>query len=142
MELSRKSKYAIGAAALLIAAGGGAAAVAATHGNSPSDESRAIIDDAVRGNVRFAGLLASELRTAGTPAERQAARLVLRAFQDFMAADAEVRNAVAVGDHARALGIALGTGGGQLASAFGELDEAFATSVSSEASTPRRAISG
>jgi hypothetical protein len=46
MELSRKSKYAIGAAALLIAAGGGAAAVAATHGNSPSDESKAIIDDA------------------------------------------------------------------------------------------------
>src|SRR5436309_11163158 len=46
MELSRKSKYAVGAAALLIAAGGGAAAVAATQGNSPSNESKAIIDDA------------------------------------------------------------------------------------------------
>jgi hypothetical protein len=46
MELNRKSKYAIGAAALLIAAGGGAAAVAATQGSSPSNESKAIIDDA------------------------------------------------------------------------------------------------
>jgi hypothetical protein len=46
MELSRKSKYAVGAAALLIASGGGAAAVAATQGNSPSNESKAIIDDA------------------------------------------------------------------------------------------------
>jgi hypothetical protein len=46
MELSRKSKYAIGAAALLIAAGGGAAAVAATQESSPSDESKAVIDDA------------------------------------------------------------------------------------------------
>jgi hypothetical protein len=46
MELSRKSKYAIGAAALLIAAGGGAAAVAGTQGSAPDDESKAIIDDA------------------------------------------------------------------------------------------------
>jgi hypothetical protein len=46
MTLSRTSKYAIAAAALLIAAGGGAAAVAATQGSSPSDESKAIIDDA------------------------------------------------------------------------------------------------
>jgi hypothetical protein len=46
MTLSRTSKYAIGVAALLIAAGGGAAAVAATQGSSPSDESKAIIDDA------------------------------------------------------------------------------------------------
>jgi len=46
MELSRKSKYAVGAAAVLIAAGGGAAAVAASQENSPSDESKAIIDDA------------------------------------------------------------------------------------------------
>jgi hypothetical protein len=46
MELSRKSKYAIGAAALLIAAGGGAAAVAGTQGSAPGDESKAIIDDA------------------------------------------------------------------------------------------------
>jgi len=46
MELSRKSKYAVGTAALLIAAGGGAAALAASQGTSPSDESKAIIDDA------------------------------------------------------------------------------------------------
>jgi hypothetical protein len=46
MELSRKSKYAVGAAALLIAAGGSAAAVAATQDNSGSDESKAVIDDA------------------------------------------------------------------------------------------------
>ena len=44
--MSRTSKYAIGLAALLIAAGGGAAAVAASHGSSPSDESKAIINDA------------------------------------------------------------------------------------------------
>jgi hypothetical protein len=46
MELGRKSKYAVGAAALLIAAGSGAAAFAATQDSSPSDESKAIIDDA------------------------------------------------------------------------------------------------
>jgi hypothetical protein len=46
MELSRKSKYAVGAAAVLIAAGGGAAAVAASQNNSRSDESKAIIDAA------------------------------------------------------------------------------------------------
>jgi hypothetical protein len=46
VELSRTSKYATAVAALLIAAGGGAAAVAATQGSSPSDESKAIIDDA------------------------------------------------------------------------------------------------
>jgi hypothetical protein len=46
MELSRKSKYAVGAAALLIATGGGAAALAASQNSSPSDESKAIIDDA------------------------------------------------------------------------------------------------
>jgi hypothetical protein len=46
MELSRKSKYAVGAAAMLIAAGGGAAAVAASQNNSRNDESKAIIDDA------------------------------------------------------------------------------------------------
>jgi hypothetical protein len=46
MELSRKSKYAVGAAALLIATGGGAAALAASKDSSPGDESKAIIDDA------------------------------------------------------------------------------------------------
>ena len=46
MELSRKSKYVVGIAALLAAAGGGAAAVAASQDTSPSDESKAIIDDA------------------------------------------------------------------------------------------------
>jgi hypothetical protein len=46
MDLSRKSKYAVGAAAVLISAGGGAAAVAASQNNSRSDESKTIIDDA------------------------------------------------------------------------------------------------
>jgi hypothetical protein len=46
MELSRKSKYVVGAAALLIATGGGAAALAASKDSSPGDETKAIIDDA------------------------------------------------------------------------------------------------
>src|SRR5436190_18306910 len=46
MQLSRKSKYVVGAAALVAAAGGGAAAVAASQSSSPSEESKAIIDDA------------------------------------------------------------------------------------------------
>ena len=46
MQLSRKSKYVVGAAALMAAAGGGAAAVAASQSNSPSEESKAIVDDA------------------------------------------------------------------------------------------------
>ena len=46
MRWGTTSKYAIAAAALLTAVGGGAAAVAATRDSSPSDESKAIIDDA------------------------------------------------------------------------------------------------
>jgi hypothetical protein len=47
MNLSRKHKIALGAAAILAAGGGGAAAVAATAGSS-SDDSQAILDDAAK----------------------------------------------------------------------------------------------
>ena len=47
MNLNRKSKIAVGAAALLAAAGAGAA-VAASQDSSPSSESKAVIDDAAK----------------------------------------------------------------------------------------------
>jgi len=47
MELNRKAKVAVGAAAVLAAAGAGVA-VAASQAGSPSEESQAVIDDAAK----------------------------------------------------------------------------------------------
>ena len=47
MKLNRKAKIAVGAVAVLAAAGGGVA-VAASQAGSPSEESKAVIDDAAK----------------------------------------------------------------------------------------------
>ncbi len=53
------------------------------------------IQDAARGEIRFNGLLADELRAADSDAEKDSALQSLRAYQGFLEADAGVRAAVA-----------------------------------------------
>jgi hypothetical protein len=48
MHLQRRHKVAVGAVAVLAAAGGGAAIAAGSQGTSPSEESKAVIDDAAK----------------------------------------------------------------------------------------------
>jgi len=50
-----------------------------------------MIEAAGRGDVRFEGLLADELRQADGPAEREAAQQTLRAYQQFLDAVTSVR---------------------------------------------------
>jgi len=63
MKLSRKAKIAVGAAAVLAAAGGGVA-VAASQTGSPSEESKAVIDDAAKRLGISSGKLSDALKTA------------------------------------------------------------------------------
>ena len=63
MKLSRKAKIAVGAAAVLAAAGGGVA-VAASQAGSPSEESKAVIDDAAKRLGISSGKLSDALKTA------------------------------------------------------------------------------
>ncbi len=63
MKLNRKAKIAVGAAAILAAAGGGVA-VAASQAGSPSDESKAVIDDAAKQLGIPSSKLSDALKTA------------------------------------------------------------------------------
>jgi hypothetical protein len=63
MKLSRKAKIAVGAAAVLAAAGGGVA-VAASQAGSPSEESKAVIDDAAKRLGISSSKLSDALKTA------------------------------------------------------------------------------
>jgi endonuclease/exonuclease/phosphatase (EEP) superfamily protein YafD len=87
---------------------------------------RPLTDDLVQrarqGRVAFNGLLADELRSADTPAERSAAIQVLLAYRTFLATDAMMRARSAEGSQAEAVTLALGTDRGQLTFAFGDLD--------------------
>jgi hypothetical protein len=69
------------------------------------------------------------VRSARTPAEREAALRALRTYRQFLSADAAVRDSVAHGDLGGAGEVALGTLPGQLAVVFGELDEALGDSI-------------
>ena len=88
-----------------------------------------LVGDAVRGQVRFGGLLADEVRMASLPGEREVATRALRTYQQFLQADAAVRAAVVAGTADGAVAIALGTNPGQLAVTFGELDEALGDAI-------------
>jgi hypothetical protein len=87
-----------------------------------------LVEDASRGNVRFKGLLATEIEQAAFPGERDAALKALRAYQRFIEVDAAVR-ARAAGDHEGAVALALGTGPGALGAAFADLDVALAEAI-------------
>jgi hypothetical protein len=87
-----------------------------------------MVDDAARGRVHFKGLLADEISQAGFAGERDAAVKALRAYQQFLQADAAVR-ARAAGDHEGALALALGSAPGQLGAAFADLDAALGAAI-------------
>lgn len=78
--------------------------------------------DAEHGDVRFGGLLADELRSAGSEHERQAALRVVTAYRQFLDIDAAVHAQAAAGHQAGAVALTLGTYGAPLGLAFKSLD--------------------
>jgi hypothetical protein len=87
------------------------------------------VQEAASGRVASRGLLATEVVNADLPGEREAAVGALRAFRQFMAADAAVRARAAAGDHNGAVAIALGSRPGDLGTAFSRLDGALAKTI-------------
>ena len=77
-----------------------------------------IVQDARAGIVRFHGMLADEVRDAGSPGERSAALDVLIAYRQFLNVDAEMRSAALAGHQTDAMNLTLGTYGGALGLAF------------------------
>jgi hypothetical protein len=89
----------------------------------------ALVEDAAQGKVQFKGLLADEIKQGGFPGERAAAVRALRAYQQFLAADAAVRARASTGDHDGAVALALGSSQGQLGAAFADLDAALGAAI-------------
>jgi hypothetical protein len=81
-----------------------------------------LVEGARAGRVGFNGLLADELRAAGSPAERSAAMRVLELYRTFLAVDAQVRAHQLRGDIQAAAQLTLGTDKGQLTFAFADVD--------------------
>jgi hypothetical protein len=81
-----------------------------------------LLEDAQRGDVRFGGLLADELKAAGSAPERAATLQVLRSYRQFLTVDSAVRAEAAAGHHAAAMTLTLGNYGGELGLAFRSLD--------------------
>ncbi len=81
-----------------------------------------VVFQADRGDVGFNGLMADELRSAGSAAERSAAAKALHAYQRFLDTDSVVRSSANAGQLGAASTLALGTGSAQLVFAFNELD--------------------
>jgi hypothetical protein len=91
-----------------------------------------LLSAAQRGQVRFAGMLANELQSAGSATERAAALRVVHAYRQFLDIDAAVHaeaaaaatssGAVAAGHQAKAVTLTLGTYGTPLGLAFKSLD--------------------
>jgi hypothetical protein len=91
-----------------------------------------LLRDAAQGQVGFNGMLADELRMAGSDSERQSALNLLTAFQKYVQADAAVRDQASHGNPRRAAAIALGADQGQLMSAFSQLDWHFGVSIQAQ----------
>ena len=81
-----------------------------------------LVRDARAGRVGFNGLLADELRAAGSDRERSAVVRVLEVYRTFLAVDTQVRAQQAQGNLAAAAQLALGTDKGQLTFAFADVD--------------------
>jgi hypothetical protein len=78
--------------------------------------------DAEHGDVRFEGLLADELRSAGSRPERDAALRVVEAYRQFVNIDAAVYAQATSGHEPAAVVLTLGTYGSPLGLAFKSLD--------------------
>jgi len=87
---------------------------------------RALTDQLLRqarlGDVRFGGLLADELRSAGSRAERDKAMQVINAYRQFVEIDAAVHQQATDGHQAAAITLTLGAYGAPLGLAFRSLD--------------------
>jgi hypothetical protein len=81
-----------------------------------------LLQDAQRGQVRFGGMLADELKASTTDEERAAALRVLGLYRKFMDVDAQVRTRATSGKATDAITLALGTDQGQLVFAFADVD--------------------
>jgi hypothetical protein len=81
-----------------------------------------MVQAAARGDVRFKGKLADELRAASAGEERAGALKILQVYRTFMDVDAAVRARAAQGDAQGAVALALGTDEGQLTFAFADVD--------------------
>jgi hypothetical protein len=81
-----------------------------------------MLADAAHGQVRFGGLLADELRAAGSTEERAAALRVVEDFRQFVDLDAAVHTQVTAGHPAAAMNLTLGSYGAPLGLAFKSLN--------------------
>jgi hypothetical protein len=72
---------------------------------APDDDSA---DAALKGDVRFSGLLADELNDAKSSDDRAAARRILRGYQEFLLMDASFRTKALAGKYADATALAVG----------------------------------
>lgn len=87
-----------------------------------------LVEAAAQGDVRFKGLLADEINSAMFPGERDAAVKALRAYQQFLQIDQAVRDR-SVSDRDGAVALALGSGPGQLGSAFADMDASLGDAI-------------
>ena len=115
-----------GATSLYLISSGGAAADGPFRAAAGQLVDRPLTDEmlraAQRGDVQFGGMLADELRAAGSPAERDAALRVVSAYQQFMAIDDAVHAQAASGHEAAAVTLTLGSYGAPLGLAFKSMD--------------------
>jgi hypothetical protein len=111
---------------LIAASPAGATTDTAFQADTSKLVDRPLTDDllvaAQRGQVRFAGMLANELQSAGSAAERDAALRVIRAYRQFLDIDSKVHAKAAAGHQADAVMLTLGTYGAPLGLAFKTLD--------------------
>ena len=87
-------------------------------------------DAAIRGDVRFTGLLADEFHDAGSADDRAATIRVLRGYQEFLAVDAAFRSRATAGKYDDA--VALVVGSTQFGTAFADLSIALERRVEVE----------
>jgi hypothetical protein len=115
-----------GATSLYLISANGAASDGAFRASAGQLVDRPLTDDllraAQRGDVRFEGMLADELRAAGSRAERQAALRVVSAYRQFMDIDDAVHAQAASGHEAAAVTLTLGSYGAPLGLAFSAMD--------------------
>lgn len=88
-----------------------------------------LIDAATRGDIRFGGYLATELRNVTFPSEGQAALDTLRGFGQYQTTHAQIMMLVKQGRYAEATALTTGTGIDQAGGVFDTFDRALSRAV-------------
>ena len=88
-----------------------------------------VIDAATRGDIRFGGYLADELRNTTFPAERETALDTLRAFGQYQAVHARITQLMAAGKYADAAALTTGAQEDQAGGVFDTFDRALSRVV-------------